>query len=167
MNDARGTAGDLLGAHAGKLKVAAALLALVAAGTALRSVGRDGLVRFLYGRGYVPWVSPEWKAKQAASKLRRPLARLVVDPRHPAAGRLDELAKVPEVELQLESFVWYRDEVAPSADDPPPAPLLVVRTPDGERDLAGPWTVEVTLGAPLLVEWLRAARDAYERDAGS
>ncbi len=161
-----GTARDLVGAHRGKLIAAGLLRALVAAGAALRSFGRDGLVRLLYGRGYVPWVAPEWKAKQAASRLGRPLARLIVDPRHPAAGRLEELAKVEAVEWQLGRFVWYREELPPGEGDPP-APVIFVRTPDGERDLAGPWTVEATLGAPQLTEWLRAARDEFERDEGS
>lgn len=167
MSATRGTTWDLVGAHRGKLVAAGVLLALVAAGNVLRTFGRDGLVRLFYGRGYVPWVAPEWKAKQAASKLGRPLARFVVDPRHPAAARLEEVAKAPEVEVLLEAVVWYRDELAPTEEGPPPAPVLVVRTPDGERELAGPWTIEPTLGAPLLVEWLREARDAHERDAGS
>ncbi len=166
MSATSGTAWDLVAAHRGKLKVAAALLALVAVGSALRSFGRDGLVRFFYGRGYVPWVLPEWKAKQAASKLGRPLARLIVDARHPAASRLEELAKAREVELLLEGFVWYREAIPPAEGDAS-APVLVVRTPDGERELAGPWTIETTLGAPLLVEWLRSARAAHEQDSGS
>lgn len=163
MSASRGTAWDLVVAHQGKLKLAAALLALVAAGNALRSMGHGGLIRGMFGQGYLPFVTPEWKAKQAAKRQAWPLARLIVDPRHPAAGRLEQLAREPEVERLAERCVWFRD-VREASDGPPAAPVLVVQTADGERDLAGPWTIEPTLTAPLLVEWLRAGHEAHAGD---
>lgn len=166
MSATRTTASDLVAAHRGKLVTAAALLALVAGGAGLRGLGHGGLVRALFGQGYLPWVTPEWKARQAAIDLGWPLARLTVDPRHPAAGRLERLAREPDVERLAERFVWLRDALPPG-EGPPPAPVLVVRTADGERDLAGPWTIEETLAAPLLIEWLRAGHEAHARDEGS
>lgn len=150
------TGRGLLEAHRDKLMWAAVLLALVAAGTALKRWGRDGLVRAFYGRGHIAWVTPEWRAKQAAIDLRRPLARVIVDPRHAEAKRLEALARERRVELLLERFVWLR-EVSADASGPPAPPRVDVFTPEGERVLAGPWTIDAALGPDALADLIEAA----------
>lgn len=154
---------SVLEAHRGKLIAAAVLLTLAGVGSALK--GLD-VPRLLYGRGYLPWVQLEWKAKQAASKLDRPLVTLTVDPRHPLHGRLEELAKDPVIERIIDRFVWYRTEVA--ATDPTPAPPVVtVRRSNGEAEVVPPWVIDEALTPKALAELLEAAETAHGVDAGS
>jgi hypothetical protein len=144
-------------AHRGKLIAGAVLLALVGVGHLAR---RLDIPRLLYGRGYLPYVKLEWKAKQAASKLGRPLVTLTVDPRHPMQGRLEELAKDPVIEHLIDRFVWYRVEVA-STDPTPASPVMSVRGSSGEAEIVAPWVVDAALTPGALAELLKAAEKAH------
>jgi hypothetical protein len=141
-------------AHRGRLVLLAIVLALVGVGQALRSMN---LMRALYGRGYVPWVEPAWKAKQAAAKGSKALVVFTVDARHPAAGRLEALTPEESVELLIDRLVWYRE--ARPAEGAVAAPTLEVVTADMETTLAGPWTIDETTTAATLRGWLQEGLD--------
>lgn len=148
---------SVMEAHRGKLITGAVLLALFGVGSAMK---RMDVPRLLYGRGYLPWVHLEWKAKQAASRHSRPLVTLTVDPRHPMHGRLEELAKDPAIERLIDRFVWYRVEVT-TTDATPPAPVMTVRGSSGEAELVAPWVVDAALTPGALAELLKAAHKVY------
>lgn len=148
---------SVLEAHRGKLVAAAVLLALVGLGRLARDLD---VPRLLYGRGYLPWVQAEWKAKQAASRLGRPLVTLTVDPRHPLAGRLEVLAKDPAIERLIDRFVWFRVE-AQTSDPTPASPLVTVRRSSGEANVVEPWVIDAGLTPAALAELLKAAEEAH------
>lgn len=142
--------------------------ALVVAGLlGVAHVGyKANIVRVLYGRGYVPWVKLEWKAKQAASRHGKPLLTFHTDPRHPDNEHLLKLVRAPEVEPMIDLFVWHQVESPAQGREPAP-PLLTVRRSSGDEEVLEPFVVDAALTPAGLADKLSAALAAYEAEKGS